>query len=303
MKKYLLTLSFSIFLFSAFAQNHSADKWYFGTLAGIDFTSGTATAISGGQVNTPEGSASICNASTGALLFYTDGLTVWDKNHTVMPNGTGLLGASSSTQAALIAPQPGSSSLYYVFTTDEIGGPNGLRYSIVDMSQNGGLGDVTTKNVLLLQNVTEKLSAVQEAPNGDFWILAHQWGNNNFYSYRLTAFGIAPPVISSTGIVHDSSIIQNTYGQMKFNGCGTKLVCAIGYKDTIQVFDFDVTSGAVSNPFTIAMADHVYGVEFSPDGSKLYAGMYGSLQTLFQYDLSLSSGAAILGSKTPLSII
>jgi hypothetical protein len=37
-----------------------------------------------------EGCATISNSS-GQLLFYTDGITVYNRNHQVMPNGTGLL--------------------------------------------------------------------------------------------------------------------------------------------------------------------------------------------------------------------
>jgi hypothetical protein len=299
MKKLLL----SFLLLSVFASaQHETDKWYFGVLAGIDFSSGSAVAISGGQVNTPEGSAIMSNAGTGALMFYTDGLSVWDSTHTVMPNGTGLLGASSSTQAALIIPQPGSSTLFYIFTTDEIGGANGLRYSVVDMSLQGGLGDVTVKNVSLLSVVTEKLTAVKDQATGEFWIVAHKWGNDAFYAYKLTSAGVSAPVITNIGIVHNNSMIQNTYGQMKFNGCGSKLACAIGYQDTIQLFDFNPATGVLSNEISIPMADHVYGIEFSPDGSKFYASMYGSFQTLFQFDISSGVQSTIMASKIPLSI-
>jgi hypothetical protein len=301
MKTFLLFLTLLTTPFFMLSQRR-ADKWYFGTLAGIDFSSGTATAISGGQINTPEGCATISDNLTGKLLFYTDGTTVWDSTHNIMNNGTGLLGATSSTQAALIVPNPANPNQYYIFTTDEIGGPNGLRYSIVDMTMQSGLGAVTAKNNMLLSNVTEKLTAVYIPSLAQYWIVAHQWGNNLFYAYKLSVTGLASPVISAAGIQHDSTVIQNTYGQMKFNGCGDRIACAVGYKDTIEVFDFDVATGLVSNPLTIPMADHVYGVEFSPDGNKLYAGQYGSLQTLFQFDLSLSTPAAILASKTPLSV-
>ena len=113
--------------------------WYFGANAGIDFNSGTATAVTNGSLNSFEGCASICDAG-GNLLFYTDGVTVFNSNHAAMPNGTGLSGHDNSTQSAIIVKKPGSTSKYYIFTTDFQANINGLQYSEVDMTLQGGLG-------------------------------------------------------------------------------------------------------------------------------------------------------------------
>jgi hypothetical protein len=105
--------------------------WYFGQNAGLDFNSGSPVALTDGMLNSIEGCASICDAN-GDLLFYTDGMTVYNKNHGVMPNGTGLLGNSSSTQSAIIVKKPMSNNLYYIFTVDGISGnAGGLNYSVV----------------------------------------------------------------------------------------------------------------------------------------------------------------------------
>jgi hypothetical protein len=37
-----------------------------------------------------------------------------------MPNGSGLMGSSSSTQAALAIPKPGSQTIYYLFTSTDL---------------------------------------------------------------------------------------------------------------------------------------------------------------------------------------
>ena len=91
---------------TVFAQKESS-IWYFGHGAGIDFNSGSPLALTNGQLNTKEGCASICTKK-GDLLFYTDGITVYDKQHNVMTNGTGLKGNNSSTQSAVVALLPGS---------------------------------------------------------------------------------------------------------------------------------------------------------------------------------------------------
>ena len=84
-----------------------AANWYFGVNAGLNFSSGAPVLDLNGQLATNEGCGSISDAN-GDLLFYTDGITVWDKNHNQMPNGFGLLGDPSSTQSGIIIPLPGS---------------------------------------------------------------------------------------------------------------------------------------------------------------------------------------------------
>lgn len=298
-KKLLFFIS-SIATLQSFSQGE-ADKWFFGTNAALDFSGGSPVAISG-SLSTSEGCASISSAS-GNLLFYTNGVSVWDRSHSVMLNGNGLMGDISSTQSALIVPNPASNSQYYIFTTAADGGAAGFRYSIVDMALNSGMGDVTTdKNIILTDSVTEKIAAIKDPTGDSYWIVIHKWGTNAFYSYRLTPFGLSPPVISNSGIVHSTSVIQNTYGQMKFNMCGDKLAVAIGYQNMVEVFDFDPATGVVSNPLTLSMVDHVYGVEFSKSSVFLYVTCYDVSAKLSQFNISLATLPLILSSKTPLSI-
>ena len=158
-----------------------ASNWYFGQNAGLKFnaTDGSVAAVTNGQINTLEGCTSI-SSTDGRLLFYSDGQTVWNANHNIMPNGdyfggTGLLGDPSSTSSGLIVPKPQNDSKFYLFTVDEphhdnanaypaqfTGGGvvpgqddgfnNGFNYSLIDMDLQGGLGDVdaTEKNIPLI---------------------------------------------------------------------------------------------------------------------------------------------------------
>ena len=108
-KRYFFIVSVLFMLTQApvFSQNE-ANVWYFSEYAGVDFNSGVPVALTDGAMDTREGCATISDAS-GNLLFYTDGITVWNKIHEVMDNGTGLLGHSSATQSGVIIPKPGSS--------------------------------------------------------------------------------------------------------------------------------------------------------------------------------------------------
>ena len=91
-------------------------------------------------MNAYEGCATASDTA-GNLLFYTDGATVWNANHVPMLNGNGLNGLGS-TQAAIVVPAPLNLNKYYIFTVDTNGGVRGFCYNEVDMTLNGGLGDV-----------------------------------------------------------------------------------------------------------------------------------------------------------------
>lgn len=294
-KRYLLSLTLLCISTTNLAQ-HYADKWHFGNMAGLDFTSGAAVPLTTSQMAAGEGSASVSDPVTGDLLFYTDGINVWNADNAVMPNGSGLMGGLSSTQAALIVPKPENSNEYYIFTTDQIGGSLGLRFSVVNMLLDGGNGNVVAKNVLLKTPVTEKITAVRQPETSNYWLVAHGWNDDAFYAYKVTPLGIDSAVVSHTGIVHSDAVIQNSYGQMKFNTCGDRLALAAGYLDKVEIFDFDVATGIVSNPQTISYADHVYGIEFSPNNNLLYVSTYEASGTLLQYDLTLPNTAAMISA-------
>jgi hypothetical protein len=308
----LSTLLLFAFLSTALFAQHENDLWYFGNNAGLDFSSGSPVPISGGQTSVYEGTAVACDDTTGSLLFYTDGMTVWNTNHQQMPNGFGLNGHTSSTQSAIIVPNP-AGTLYYIFTTGSAvgfnGGYAGLCVSTVDMSLNSGLGDVTVKNQVLLTQSTEKLVAVRNDFCEGYWVITHGWNSDAFYAYAVTNAGIASPVISNTGSVHQdvgSGNNSEAIGYMRISNDGTKLALNTFINmNTVELFDFDVYTGFVSNgavidTYPVSINNGPYGLCFSPDGTRLYVSN-NSLTTsnaLYQYDLTLSSPTAIGASQT-----
>lgn len=275
--------------------------WYFGNKAGLDFRSGSPVALLDGQINTDEGCATISDAN-GNLLFYSDGGSVWNRNHQKMPNGTGLSGDSSATQAAVIVPHPGNTNQYYLFTVSSNLGGGGLRYHIIDMRSDNGRGDIIVKNRLLLggETSTEKITAVRQVNNLDFWIIAHRWNSDEFYIYSLNSLGldVLNPTIQHIGLTH-TGVNRNAHGHIKASSDGSKLAVAIGATGICELFDFDNTQGILSNPFSIPIAQtnnllkYVYGVEFSPDNRKLYLTFRYS-PGIDQYDITAPD---IIGSR------
>ncbi|MBK8500572.1 MAG: hypothetical protein IPL52_17560 [Flavobacteriales bacterium] len=226
--------------------------WYFGQHAGLDFSGGAPVPLSDGMLDTDEGCA-VATDATGQLLFYSDGVSVWHRNHGVMMNGTGLLGSSTTTQSCAIAAKPGSSTLYYIFTAAAVGGWPGLRYSVVDMSMAGGLGDVTTeKNIPVLAPVIEKLLAVPHANGVDTWILVHAFGDDAFHAFLITASGLGTAaVVSHVGAVMGGP--TSTGGYLKSDPSLTRLPPALLGLGKVELLDFDHSTGIVSDPIFAAM--------------------------------------------------
>jgi len=289
------------------AQLESA-HWYFGINAGLDFTSGTPEVVYDGALSTGEGCASISDPD-GNLLFYTDGTLVYNRNHQVMPNGSGLLGNPSSTQSAIIVPAPGNETLYYIFTVgaDDYANPEfgttntGFHYYIVDMTFDGGLGDVLSYDNVeneLMPLTSEKVTAVAHANNNDFWVITHF--EDKFYAYLVTETGInTTPVISQIGPYLDPQVYPvNSRGYIKLSPDGKKIAVAhlsnLKLEDIPQeiinsewgyytngsfanasngyaaLYDFDDSTGTVSNETVLSTEGSPYGVEFSYESKYLY---------------------------------
>ncbi len=145
-----------------------ANNWYFGINAGISFNSNPPVALTDGNMNVLEGCSTISD-SAGNLLFYTNGIRVWNRNHNVMPNGNDLKGGSSSTKSSIIVKKPGSKSIYGVLTVAHRFESPRLQYSEVDMTLQSALGDINTnKNIPIVGVICEKVTAIRHQNKRDF---------------------------------------------------------------------------------------------------------------------------------------
>lgn len=288
-----MRLKILLFLFITpafiFAQKEN-QHWFFGNGAGLNFSTSPPTVLSTGSLYTNEGCSSFSNEK-GELLFYTDGVTVWDKNHDEMPNGQNLNGNYSTTQSALIIPKPDKPNHYYIFTCDEKAGKKGVSYSVIDIRNRNGLGDVVKKNIPLVKNTTEKLAATLHSNKKEYWLITHEWNGNTFSAWLITANGVSQqPVNSRAGVEiknYTNSNNAETIGYMQISSDGKTIACANERvpQGNIELFDFDNTTGKINLRASITTENkYCYGMCFSPDDSKLYV----SFETdggIIQYDL------------------
>ena len=294
-----------------------ASNWYFGNEAGIRFNNdGSVTALKNGKLNTFEGCAAISD-TFGNLLFYTDGVTVYDQTNEIMQNGGGLYGDPTSTQSALIIPKPQDPNLYFIFTVDttisETDPDFGLNYSVVDISLNNGMGAVIQKNVNLLRDCSEKISAVlKDCSDNSIWVLTLAAADgalgrlNTFYAYEINTTGVVSTPVKTT---FDDLFVNDPRGYLKLSADGTKMVSA-NVTSGLYLYDFDATTGTLSNQQRITIGtpyQFAYGVEFSPNSDYLYVhssnnilGNADQLSQLLQYDLTetdISASEVLLDSR------
>jgi len=258
--------------------------WYFGNTAGIDFNQKPPKALNTSAMDAPAGCAIVCDQN-GQVIFYTDGDQVWNKKNIAIASSIG--GDSTSSQSALIIPVPNDATLYYIFTTQAINGfsNNELRYSLFDLKMNNGTGGIVEKNVLLFAKSTERITGNNQ------WLIAHEYGNNTFRAYPVTAQGIGDPVYSAIGSVHSFEYAANGEGYMKL-GPKNDLAVAFsnpGTSNWVEVFHFHDSTGTFSNYRKIDLnhpAGQVYGIEFSPGGNKLFASIEDTPNSdIFEYSL------------------
>lgn len=311
-------LSAILLLFCCYSVQGQGENnaWIFGHDAGLNFNSGTPVAIQK-HIGSDEGCASVSNEN-GSLLFYCIGTTVWNKNGQMMPNGSNIVpyAAIGSSQGAVIVPVTNSATQYYVFSLEEMediasnSAACRLSYSIVDMSLNGGLGDVVAskKGIQLGSGLGEQMIAVP-GDNCNVWLLVHSRGINQFEAYQIDTGISTTPVISTAGnlqgqLAYLSGVMKVSPDRSKIVLCSAAdQVAGISGTTGAELYNFDPATGIVSNALTLDNTDICYGAAFSPDNSKLYID--GDLyqvhgQFLSQYDLSQPTASGIVNSKTYL---
>ncbi len=308
-RKILLTVVLlSVYNFG-FSQLQVAN-WYFGNKAGLNFNvpnGNLPTVLFDSSMATIEGCSTISD-NNGNLLFYTDGIFVWNKNHIVMPGGNNLSGSPSSTQSGIIVPNPADNGLYYIFSIDAndqyYPGSNtaldGLEYTVIDMSLYGGLGGVSSSNNHLTLEASspnlcsEKITAVKHFNQHDIWVITHL--RNKFYSFLVTDSGVNtnPVVTTIAPNINPDGFVVNARGYMKTSPNGKYLAIAhysnlpnalsnqLGSNPNntisgnsqpgvLALYDFDNATGTVSNYRALDTQGTPYGVEFSPNSEFLYA--------------------------------
>lgn len=309
MKKIYLTFLMIIPLL-LFSQREN-DNWYFGTNAAVNFANANPVVLNNSQMNAIEACGTVSDAN-GNLLFYTNGETVWNREHQVMQNGAGLGGDSSSQQLAIVK-HPGNPNQYFIITTADnwTGAANTtIEYSIVDMSQGnigtgGPLGAVLPNftNIPIVDSFgnsfqSEAVTVVPNTSNQSYWVLIPN--GTRMYSYAIdnNGFNNGNPVVSNLNF--PIPLFNPNYYSVK---ASPKISSAVNYTHLVcislwnpdsnltnQVYSFNSLNGSFTNNFSLTVNGlGAYLPEFNKDGSVLFLGY----QNIYAVDLLTSTSSNV----------
>lgn len=309
-------LLFVVMTFISFAQKE-ANIWHLGKGLSLDFNGGTPIQTSGSQIYTFEGSASYCDQK-GNLLFYSngggriptsvqDGGKIWNKNNQLMHDMQGIEGGSwDAAQSSVIVPAPGEPNVFYLFTMEEgvfyadgyvATEPNGrgMRYFKIDMSLNGGLGEVIEADVPVYDYSYEGICAIRHANGTDYWILINQ-DTSGIGVYSVTQNGVqlngvypCPAFYNGIGIIKSSPTPSGMDAP-----CCNKVMTSAG------IYDFNLSTGVLSFESDFGATSPTY-FEFSPNGVYLYAIIGNEITgawELIQYNIVAASQTGVTIEST-----
>ncbi|MFT4187725.1 MAG: hypothetical protein QM621_04010 [Aeromicrobium sp.] len=303
--------------------------WFFGDGAGLDFgASGDAapTAVSGSGA-TPEGGVVVTDTG-GNLQFWSNGQTVVGRDQQVMPNGTfgAAVAHSAAVQPVVAFPSTTQAGTYFVVTTtgDDGSTTGQLFSSVVDMSLNDGLGDVSSAPAPLGAAGTagESLAAVPDADGTGYWVLTSQNSSPNLHAFYFDGAGPADPDGSGPLGVGDpvTSVMPtdnyDRYSSLVFSADRSQLVqtSASGPAATdpsvIRRLSFDPATGQIaqlaqwSGPAGGTSGLSLYNAEFSPSGRYLYVTKLftsgAATARVWRYDLQATTATPAL---QPIGVI
>ncbi|MEH6763750.1 MAG: 3-coathanger stack domain-containing protein [Aequorivita antarctica] len=274
--------------------------------------------------------ASISDRTSGQLLFFTNGIKIFDKNGNMMNNGNYLAGIPPGTntmldlfyetegncgggtgtnQGTLILPKVGSITNYFVFTNIFTGfkeceaGSNGpfynfgIQYAEVNMSST--LGNVISKNNTILSNTHGAMTSTLGHDESYYWLVTNY--QNSFYAYKVDSNGIN---INNPTI---SSFSDASYENLKISPDGTRILCSDRRGSTQadrMLYEFNNSTGQVTNPLDFTSNNIYYSnalgskssAEFSEDSNIIYFSI--SDFTIDDDDIIRKGGIAMYNIST-----
>ncbi|MGK2862386.1 MAG: gliding motility-associated C-terminal domain-containing protein [Chitinophagaceae bacterium] len=296
------------------------NTWLFGYHGGMDFNTSPPTPVTNKVIEgkePPYYTSTICD-KTGKLLFFTDGIKVWNKTSQELPRIQGRWPwLDLDTVLPLVCPMPGNDSLYYLFTTGKGYSANAgkLLFTTINMAGNGNTGEIvypqpsTINNyfTVLTNNTSTLLAGMAHCNGNDTWIVTISDGV--IKSFLINTISVSTnPVISPLAI--PQSALNSGHSNIKFSANGEKLIIPIISRNEILVYDFNNQTGLFSNPILLHLPpkELLTDIEISPAGSKLYYGSYENqmdgneytgveLHNIYQLNLEAGSPAEIEKSR------
>jgi hypothetical protein len=314
LKKIIFVLSQIFICISIFAQYSNRNKvWCIGAAPILKFDYNNSNLLidtfsNNNKYSLQYGASNICD-SNGKLELFCNGFYVLNNLGEIIENNNSIVdsincplgtkfrikanGNGDWNQMSLILPK--AKNQYYVFTTgmsdsafDQWQSPNAnfdsfrfdvLTYHVVDMDGNAGLGEVTSKNNILMRDKYlshNRMTATRHANGRDWWLVKPDRYYKFIYTFLVTADSIYGPYEQAINLPKEETAIS---GHSSFSMQGDKYaMCEENYDGEFHYWDFDRCSGKFSNYQKITVPirtdsipdDWPSAVVFSPNGKYLY---------------------------------
>ena len=267
----------------------------------ISVSSGIPTLLYTGSHNFFTNKYIVYSDKNGNLKLFNDGKLIRNGNYQVIDT-LNPYGADNTC-----IPMPGQPDLLYIFTLKHYDNSptnnayDTLFYSLVDLNGNGGQGSIILSHQLFTSSKLDFNMAVTKHANGrDYWLVVKKHVSREFLSFHIKPGGIIDTVHSVAGL--NPSLSGPQRKDLLFSPNGRWLADNIASPDTLQLLNFDATTGIVSDSNILYIPDAGYMLTpwvtaFSSDNSKLYVSHTDANMRLYQYDLNSGSQQAILNSK------
>ncbi|MBS1764495.1 MAG: PD40 domain-containing protein [Bacteroidetes bacterium] len=244
----------------------------------------------------------------GNILMSSNGIFIADATGDTMLNGEGLNPGQFADDfpaglpmpyANIILPMPDDSNKYILFhqTLDYTTGdsPN-IFYTITDVSLNGGLGEIISKNNIALSgSFGAGITACRHANGRDWWIIAISWDGSLIHEFLLTPNGVNYIGIKNLQL----QAYAGWAGQPVFSPDGEKFAFRNGYIQGmywnlyINIMNFDRCTGDFILDTVINYSDSTigFGTMFSSDSRYLY---FSTSEHIYQVDTDAPNIGATL---------
>ncbi|MBK9638920.1 MAG: T9SS type A sorting domain-containing protein [Bacteroidetes bacterium] len=219
----------------------------------------------------------------------SNGVWIANANNDTMLNGTGLNPGTFVNDwsngliipyANVFLPFPGDSNKYVlVHHSAEFNGQYypvlELMYSVVDLTLDNGLGEVVSKNNLMLSDTLNwGIGACKHANGRDWWMVVQKDMSDEIRMALLTPDGVFDYGSQHLGVVPS----QGNVAQLTFSQDGTKFGYTSYSQNSIDscftfIADFDRCAGLFTNTrvFNFYPSGYLWGFSFSPNSNFAYA--------------------------------
>ena len=323
MKKIILFLLFTLYGVNSFSQGFYNHQWLLGSYLFFQDPKGRLVFDSSSYTHIPENrkmvfwgtEATICDAQ-GNFLMSSNGTWIANANNDTMMNGSSLAPSYLTSSwpygiplgcGAIFLPYPDDTMKYILFHKSRLGqfgiDPAMIYSTTIDLSLDGGLGGVISKNdSILADTLSWGITACKHANGRDWWVVCMKDGNPQSFTYLLTPNGI------DTMFIQHFNVPTNTYSnvsQLMFSQDGSKfLYCSPvnqSQSGTLIISDFDRCTGLFSNFNSVLLSpnSYLFGLAFSPSGDFIYSCSSNYIFQINTISLSIDTVAIYDGFISP----